>query len=248
MLTEVTGVHQTGRTNFDVRMLMVHDQLHVNQFPENIYNFFPNLLGLEFFATKITSITAEDLRDFPNLQLLNIQQNSLSRLDGNLFSFTPRLQWIGFNDNVIENVGHNLLSGLNSLTSVFLSGNVCIDAVASTPTGLAQLIRDLPVFCPPFNVSPSTTTVIPPPGDCSMECLESVEALRIAFSAETQEIREQTDNQDQRIQELTDENEIQKTQISELMTNFSELRQMIALYEQRILELEKQVREINSNP
>lgn len=245
-LTGVTGSHQTGRTNSDVKMLVVHDQTHVNQFPGGINNFFPNLIGLEFFNSQIASISAENLRPFPSLQMLNIQKNSLSQLDGNLFAFTPSLKWIGFSDNVIEHIGLNLLSNLNSLSTAFFLGNVCIDSSATTPTALAELVRVLPFLCPPFIISPSTTN--PPPGDCSIECFERIDALRIEFSAETREIREQSDSQGQRIQELSEENETQTTQINQLITDNSELRQILALYEARILELEKQVREITSNP
>lgn len=251
-LTEVNGAHQVGRTNSDVRMLLVHDQVHLNSIPRNIETFFANLIGLEFFNGRILTISNEELRVFPNLQLFNMQTNLLTSLDGNIFTQNPRLQWIGLSENRLQRVGFGLLNGLNVLTTAFFLRNPCIDQQATTPPELSELITVLPVLCPPFDTtttSTTTTTTVGPGSEvCSAGCLQVIEDLETEFATVVHVLTDKVEEQGRIIEDLVEKNHEQKIQIDQLAAEAASLNRVVGGYEERLVELEKQIREINANP
>lgn len=86
-LENVTGDHQTGRINDDVRFLGIEHQ-SMMIIPEGIPEFFSNLDALYIVASFLMSISANDLRPFSHLVYLNLCQNQLTSLDGDLFIYT----------------------------------------------------------------------------------------------------------------------------------------------------------------
>jgi Leucine rich repeat len=228
VLVEVSGSHMTGKSNSDVKILDVWSQKSLLQMPKNIESFFPNLIGIEFANGNISSISVDDLKAFPNLKVLSFGYNLLTSLDGNLFIQNPKLQWISFSDNKITNVGYNLLSGLNELDQVYFNDNPCVNKVATTPFELSELKSFLRTSCPPLvsTQTPMTTTMLPTT-QCPSGCLERIETLQNGFEAENLELREK---------------------VAELNGETMNLYQVVAVYEERLTELERQIREINSNP
>jgi Leucine-rich repeat (LRR) protein len=234
-LSAVRGNHVSANRDADVRMLLIHDQSHMTKAPRNIGGFFPELVGYEIFDAMIMTISSEDFRGLPNLNLINIQKNRLTVLDGNLFANTRRLQFIGFSENLIENIGTELLTGLNQLVTAIFLRNVCIDRQASTPTQINELRVALPILCPPETVTPIPTTVPPPvQGECSAECLEKIERIESDLTVENADLRQKVANHERKIEDL--------------ITETANFRNVVGGYEERLKELEKQVREINSRP
>lgn len=71
----------------------------------------------------LKTITSADLQPFPNLVIININQNLLRELDGDLFKYNPYLRYIYLSNNAIERVGLGFLDGLEDLTGVQFVGN-----------------------------------------------------------------------------------------------------------------------------
>lgn len=146
-LVDVRGAHSQGRTNKDVQGLSVWNQVSYFQIPRNIESFFPNLVGLAFWSGIFTSITADDLKPFPSLKLLDLSHNKLVTLDGDLFKHTPKIQAIYFFDNLITDVGNDLLTGLTDLKAVDFEDNTCISFQAYSPAAIESLKTELRLRC-----------------------------------------------------------------------------------------------------
>lgn len=254
-LTNVTGNHLSGRSSTDVRRLIVNDQDILKRIPGQINDFFPIILSLELNNGNLEVLLAEDLKQFPNLIVLDIQRQKVKTLDGDSFSNTLWLQMINFNGNLLKNVGIGLLQGLSALNVASFQGNVCIDAQARNANEIPELNRKLLELCPPSKTSQPTTTtdlpqtmtttdsqqstittVLPPPisQECPIGCSEQIEFLKNQFAIENQELREKVSAQGRKIEDLSAE-------------TFA-LRQVNAAYEARLVEIEKQMREVNANP
>jgi hypothetical protein len=218
-VVSVTGTHQSGRSNNDVRGLIIDNQLE--DFPENILNFLPGLTALQFLNGNISTLTEAVLRPYTALRVLGLAGNKLTHLEGDLLHANRALEWVSFSGNEIRTIERGLLSALPSLTSAFFAENDCINSSTQNRNTMSEFSRQLstacPVtFCPPGVTPPAPTTQVPDTttissGDCG--CSNEIEALRREFNA-----------------------------------GYFELRGRVAVQDERLTEVERRVREIDSNP
>lgn len=153
----VTGNHLSRNSNVDIQGFVLEiDPLQLDRIPRGIETYFPNIAAIFWSNVNLTSITSEDLRPFPNLQLLGLWDNQLTSLDGDLFVHTPKIGFVNFQSNAIRNVGYGLLDGLN-LTRAYFANNSCIDFDAHEPESVPELMTKLYDQCPPL----MTTTILP---------------------------------------------------------------------------------------
>lgn len=244
-LTTVIGIHETGRNNSDVKMLLVHDQMQLKSIPGNMEKFFPNLYGLEFLNGNIETVTAADLKPFPDLKLLNLGFQKLVVLESDLLQDTPKLEWINFSSNLLKVIGSGLLTGLSELSTAFFLRNPCVSLQSLSHETMPNLQLLLSENCPfdektTVTILPSTSTT-PQSDECSAGCLEKIDSVESEFEAKTHELNDKIADQGKRIEDLIELNENQTKQVENL------IKESVA-YEARLLELEKQMREINANP
>lgn len=171
-LIDVTGNNWSGKTNVDVQAFWIQSShQHLNRIPKGIEFFLPNLVFFAWVQGNLTSLKADDLEPFPNMQRLDVTSNKLASLDGDLFKHTLKLRDVYFNENLLEHIGFGLLDGLDSLNSVEFKQNPCIDTYAKMSAAIEQLKLKLPNQCPPLiaktkiitsPMSRSTTTSLVP--------------------------------------------------------------------------------------
>ena len=133
-----------------------------------------------------------------------------------------------------------------SYISLFI--NPCFSGYASNRQAVIELIPQIELNCPPLasttsirppttTLTTSTTSIYPPsiPVDfCELSCIE--------------DLNEQNLKQGQEIAELRQENSQQGQEILELTQLVHDLTEVIKNNDDRMVELEKIVREINSRP
>lgn len=254
-LENVTGLHQTGRTNADVQHLQLHNQ-NLSFIPKGIVDFFNNLDVLVIDVSSLTSISAEDLRPFPNLLMLSLWRNELTSLDGDLFKYTPHLEVIEFGSNQIQHIGHDLVTNLNNLTFFFIQFNVCINRWAVTRDDVLLLASELSIFCPPLDVTTTTTTTTTvttttetPIDECP--CDDEIEELREenrALGVQIDSLQEKNVEQSKEIELLNDVIHQQNRKIEKQSDEINHLIQEIAVFKDRMLEVEKKMLELASLP
>lgn len=153
-LLDVRGTHLSDRTDYDVQGLAVFNHYSYTKIPSGIDGFFPNLTALQFWGGGFTSLSAEDLKPFPNLLLFVVGWNKLVTVNGDLFRYTPQLRTVDFSGNRIETVGIYVLAELTDLKSVDFTSNSCIHNKAVGRTEIEILKTDLVLRCPPTKPEP----------------------------------------------------------------------------------------------
>lgn len=247
-IEEINGVHVADKTNLDVKGFHAADDKIANFIPTNLGEIFPNLVNVQFRNTQLLSLSSSDIRQFTNLVNFFAHNNKIKVLAGDVFQFTPKIQGIHLPRNLIANVGKNFLSNLNELTWADFSSNPCVNINANTPQTLVSLKQKLVESCPPGNDTETATetatesatttwygetstvgTITSTDGaTLSGECL-----LRCSLADETDELTSMVKN-------LHGDVLRQKEAINEINSSKTELQE-------RIVELEKMIREISWN-
>lgn len=145
-LDSVIGAHEFQKSNSDVEFLFVYKQT-VERMPKGIENFFPNIKVIEINTANLSSISADDLKPFPDLLMFASFNNKLLSVDGDLFKFTPKVRWATFHKSAVEHVGTDLFAPLKDLVYVNFEGNTCIDSMAKTPEEIKKLREELALKC-----------------------------------------------------------------------------------------------------
>lgn len=205
----VTGIHEDGKTDANVEVLSLQSR-DLKFFPENLADIFPNLRSMNFINSNIASLTAENLRPFPELLTLYIWSNKLVSLDGDLFSHNLKLRRIDFDNNLLQHVGYNLLTYLTWLEVADFSNNPCIDVYARS-TEIRSLNALLPVRCPPLPVAttlqPIMTTTETPIKDCQLRCslndeIDNLKNENVELRNEVAELRDQIGEIQKQVREI----------------------------------------------
>lgn len=238
-VVDVTGNHLSEKTNAEVTAFYIYtSHKRWKRILKGMDKFFPKLIALAWQGGSLTTLTAEDLEQFPNLQQFNAYNNKLVSLDGGLFKHTPKLRRINFRSNLLEHVGIGLLDNLTHLTVSDFENNPCIDIDAYTQKAIQELKLILQNQCPPLETtttstttSSTSTTFIPTieistssdSRQCSIECVELIETLK-------KEVKIQSEKNEKTSEEIA--------------------RQDVKITAQAdsIKELEKQMREIRARP
>lgn len=210
---------------------MSNDPLHLERIPKGIEKFFPHLIGLRWSNGFLTTVTAEDLQPFPDLQIFYVYNNKIVSIDGDLFKNNPKLNVIYFHGNLLENIGSGLLDGLDNLVQAFFNMNSCIDMEATSPSMIEQLKLGLRILCSSLeadkvpNELASMTMGIVTTSGCSIGCIELIE----------ESVRQKVEKLNE---ELVEQNAINAEQSQAI----SELRRAIEIMAEKVASLEVEIR------
>jgi hypothetical protein len=190
IIEDIRGDHMDGKVNQDVRGFLITSQT-LNQIPENISDFFPEIQGFICVDANLLTLDSNDLKQFPNLTFFRVMENKIISLDQDVFIFNPNLHYIDFDTNLLENVGLNLLDHLQHLEEADFSNNSCISKNADRRELVEELMLQLPILCPPLP-EPSTTTEQP---ICYLRCSleDEVDELKDKLTLEVDLNQEQSE-------------------------------------------------------
>lgn len=156
-LTAVYGQHSIGKSNVDVKGLIIDDIISLTYFPKSIEAFFPNLVAIRIRDTGIRALSGHELDPWVDLFWFKFQHNrNVVRLPPNLFDSTPQLKYIDFYNNNIKHVGEDVFSSLTNITLMDFRYNHCVNQLANNPVQFQALINHLRTNC--TDIDDSTTT------------------------------------------------------------------------------------------
>lgn len=146
----ISGSHLSGKVNLNVQGLKVVDQKLNGKFPSSIEMFFPNLMIISFINCGLTSISSSDLKPFPSLIALRIDNNNIQSLSNDLFVFNPRIKTFVFQNNQMKRIGAKLVNMFESLNILNLNGNICISGESyNDPEAMRYLLYKVASNCTP---------------------------------------------------------------------------------------------------
>lgn len=115
----VSGISQ-------VKGVMIESQT-IHYMPKFDEFFGQRLEVMIIVSSHMKVIDKEDLRNYPNLELLRLWYNDLEWLPEDLFEFTPKLRSIDFDGNQLKHIGANILQPLKQLKVVGFNGAGCVN-------------------------------------------------------------------------------------------------------------------------
>lgn len=202
-VSKVTGTHFSDRNNADVKGFWILENKVLSIIPIGIETFFVNLEAFQWSSGNISSVESSTFQPFPNLLHIDLGDNKLVTLDGNLFQHTRKLQTIYLDTNSLMHVGHDLLTGMTDLTFAYFQGNPCIDAEANTKQQIQDLNLQLPIQCPPSTNSTDPPTTTHPATTITSTTSESNECtVRCTSNEEADEMKTRIDVLESMVAEL----------------------------------------------
>lgn len=149
-IIEVTGSHESGKTNDDVRGLLMKNQ-QSPFIPKGIAQFFPNLEAFWSENCGFTRISKKDFEPFRKLKQVHFYMNKIETLDADLFLANPMIQHISFARNPLKHVDLGTFDGLKDLRSLYLHDAGCINdgSAINNRAKVITLIDQLKTSCPP---------------------------------------------------------------------------------------------------
>ena len=143
---ELTSVN--GRSGSTTLKTIFIDGQTVHYLPKGIGGFFPNLIGLAVYSSKLKSLTQDDMKTLTQLINVSFWDNDLEHLDSDVFDFNPNIKRLSFGQNKLKHVGGNLLSNLRNLQNSYFNDNLCIDSRSSSDiSGLISKLKSQCNWC-----------------------------------------------------------------------------------------------------
>ncbi|KAG5668284.1 hypothetical protein PVAND_016231 [Polypedilum vanderplanki] len=235
IITNITGTHENGKSNFDVEGIDIQGNLFLSFFPRGFGNFFPNIKAFMIHYTSITTLYGDELDEFPKLQYFIFGQSNLTTISSHLFEKTPNLVHIWFDWNTIEKVGHYLFTPLNisMLQDVSFFNNICINRWATSQVGINNLINELREKCPFDDEDLSTTTtLVSTTLETTTEdskCKENVEEFVCELKDVITEVQEDITTLKFGLSQTNDELKKSNERSNELQIEFYQLRREMEL-------------------
>lgn len=138
-VTGATGTHLTRFNNDGVTGLSFGDCPSMLFLPSKIETIFKKLEAIQIYRTGLKRITKNDLKPFTKLRAFRICHSNIETLEKDLFIYNNQLEVIWLDNNKITHIDGNLLNSLPNLRDIDLRVNYCIDINAVTRGDVARV-------------------------------------------------------------------------------------------------------------
>lgn len=145
---DVIRTHELTITNFDVRLVKIHNQT-CHEIPEKLGSFFSKADGLEVINSGLLKIKKEDLKDLTDLKYLNLMKNRIECLSEDLFQNNLKLQFIIICCNQLKIIDNSIFDQHLHIKHLNLRRNVCLSKKSEDKRELSSLRKEVEKKCPP---------------------------------------------------------------------------------------------------
>jgi len=146
LITGVNGLHKRKKGNDDVTVFSVK-KYTVNYFPTGLKKIFKNLEGIAISLCGLKEIHQNDLKPFPKLGYLDLNDNDIEVIEAGIFEFNKNLKLVWLKRNKIHHIDLNVFEGLTQLTNLNLVGNNCTNLKGINATEVEKVIHSLNSTC-----------------------------------------------------------------------------------------------------
>jgi Leucine-rich repeat (LRR) protein len=139
----VSGIHNPGKTNDDLKLFAVTTPNVMNFVPTKISESFKNIQTFQLNDVKLTTLTTNAFTNCMNLEIIFIVDNNFPVLPASFAEACVNLKELHFYQNWIQTVDKNAFKGLVNLKILQLSKNsfVSLDPLTLTHTPHLQSIE-----------------------------------------------------------------------------------------------------------
>lgn len=121
-----------GETSLDVTGVCILEHKELENIPNNLTQFYPNMIALDLSGCGIKRISRFDLKNFVNLKEIRLCQMEIEVLPDNLFSDLVNLEVIELQRNKIKFIEKEAFAGLKNVKYIDLRENTKINAIYAT--------------------------------------------------------------------------------------------------------------------
>jgi len=147
------GSHDSGKNNNDVKGFW-SDKGGINYFPRGLERLYPNTNFICIRDGNIKEIHQSDLKQYPNLVVLDLWKNHLEVLEDGLFAYNPDLVYVSLETNKICYIAPNIFDHLTKIRWLQFEENECINQKAddslTAVEGLIKTINKNVCSCPGY--------------------------------------------------------------------------------------------------
>lgn len=146
-ITSVVGTHESNKTNENVGVLILENQIcHYlpSRFDEHFNN---NVYHLDVKNSSLLAVDQSTMKMFMKLKIIYLRGNLIEEIPPNLFTFNRYLEFINFDDNKIKKINGNAFNNLPNLVSISLERNVCIDSFSMDELSRNNLSKEIELNC-----------------------------------------------------------------------------------------------------
>jgi Leucine-rich repeat (LRR) protein len=119
---------------------------HFNYFPTNFHVHLPNLKAIQIIGSGLQELTAENLKNFPELKSLWLPRNNIKTLLDGVFEKNSKLEKLSLYQNELKIINARVLMPLKNLVFVSFENNECISR-AAWDENLSELKNEVALKC-----------------------------------------------------------------------------------------------------
>jgi hypothetical protein len=143
-VTSVSGDVTHGILNYDnITSLRLKSSPDFIYFPKGLGELFKNVEELQITDTGFKTLSNDDLREFPKLKRLLITGSELEHFSFEYLELNQMIETVDLSRNKLKSFNLNSLKKLRHLTSIDVSGNICINAKAEHREKVTILLHEI---------------------------------------------------------------------------------------------------------
>lgn len=123
----VKSITIENATNIDNMTEISFRDVEISNIPHEFQGIYSKVTKFTVERAKLKEIHQNDFSQFPELKVLWLYENDLEVLENNLFERNLHLEEIDLHNNKIWFIDDETFKNLNSLESLNLKGNLCVD-------------------------------------------------------------------------------------------------------------------------
>lgn len=126
-------LHEIFMNKHDIRfnnLKLIVKESKLSFFPKQLTEYFPHVRAVKLINCDLTEVTKENFKNLELMTVLDLSDNLLTSLPGNLFAYTPNLERISLQSNKLMSIGPELLDNLKALEYANFKSNLYINAVS----------------------------------------------------------------------------------------------------------------------
>jgi len=147
------GSHASGKNNNAVKGIW-SDKGGINYLPHGLERLYPNINYILIKDGRLKEIHQSDLKQYPNLVVLDLFKNDIEVLEDGLFAYNPDLVYVSFYSNKVCYIAPNIFDHLTKLRWLQFKDNECMNQNAddslTAVEGLVKVINKNVCSCPGY--------------------------------------------------------------------------------------------------
>jgi hypothetical protein len=155
VVTSAYGEHKESMKHINVTSFMSLNSSYTINYMPRLNDLFPNLDRIVIQYNHLKEIRQTDLQPFSKLTHLFLAFNDIETIEPDLFMYNPQMEVIELQNNKITRVDPNVFDQLNQLLQLNVNNNTCVDGFTGYHAEVRTLTTKIKKQCNVVNLLPN---------------------------------------------------------------------------------------------